>query len=105
MHNLAMLLFAASMDGQGAIAIQAGKDYDKLMNTSMYHVLTLVRFGRFDEVAAVSKRPANSDIDGGMWDFAQGYSALKMGDTMQAREYLQNLQRLARKHHRQISIS
>lgn len=95
MHNLAMLLFAASMDGQGAIAIQAGKDYDKLMNTSMYHVLTLVRFGRFDEVAAVSKRPINSDIDGGMWDFAQGYSALKMGDTMSAREYLVNLRRLA----------
>ncbi|MEZ4850064.1 MAG: hypothetical protein R3B93_15890 [Bacteroidia bacterium] len=26
-HNLHMLLFAASMDGQGAIAMQAGKDH------------------------------------------------------------------------------
>ena len=29
-HNLHMLLYAASMDGQGAIAMQAGKDYAKL---------------------------------------------------------------------------
>ena len=95
MHNLAMLLFAASMDGQGAIAIQAAKDYDKLMDSSIYHVLTLVRFGRFDEVAAVSKRPENSDFDGGAWDFAQGYAALKMGDTQTAREYLATLDQLA----------
>lgn len=96
MHNLAMLLFAASMDGQGALAIQAGKDYEKLMDSSIYHALTLVRFGRFDEVAAVSKRPENSDFDGGSWDFAQGYAALKMGDTFTAREYLDRLEQLAR---------
>ncbi|MDP1932987.1 MAG: hypothetical protein Q8L60_16165 [Gammaproteobacteria bacterium] len=95
MHNLAMLLFAASMDGQGAIAIQAGKDFEKLMNNSMNHVLTLVRFGRFDEVAAVSRRPTNSDVDGGMWDFAQGYAALKMGDAMTARDYLAKVQQLS----------
>ena len=95
MHNLAMLLFAASMDGQGALAIQAGKDYEKLMDSSIYHSLTLVRFGRFDEVAAVSKRPDNSDFDGGSWDFAQGYAALKMGDTFTAREYLDKLEQLA----------
>ena len=65
------------------------------MNSSIYHVLTLVRFGRFDEVAAVSKRPENSDFDGGSWDFAQGYAALKMGDTMTAREYLAKLDALA----------
>ena len=40
-HNLHMLLFAASMDGQGAIAIQAAKDYAKLNANTMYHVLTL----------------------------------------------------------------
>lgn len=96
MHNLAMLLYAASMDGQGAIAIQAGKDYEKLMNNSLYHVLTMIRFGRFDEVAAVTSRPANSDVDGGMWDFAQGYAALKMGDTEIARDYLAQVQRLSR---------
>ena len=40
-HNLHMLLYAASMDGQGAIAIQAGKDYAKRTNDTMYQVLTL----------------------------------------------------------------
>ena len=47
--TLIMLFFAASMDGQGAVAIQAGKDYAKSTGDTMYHVLTLVRFGRFDE--------------------------------------------------------
>ena len=56
-HNLHMLLYAASMDGQGAIAMQAGKDYAKRTNDTMYQVLTLIRFGRFDEVLEVTKRP------------------------------------------------
>ena len=56
-HNLHMLLYAASMDGQGAVAIQAGKDYAKLTKDSFYHVLTLLRFGRFDEIPAITERP------------------------------------------------
>ncbi|HCI71345.1 MAG TPA: hypothetical protein DF712_23515 [Balneola sp.] len=82
-HNLHMLAFAASMDGQGAIAIQAGKDYAKLTGNNMYHVLTLIRFGRFDEVPGIEHRPDHS-IHGGMWDFAQGYAALKNGDREKA---------------------
>ena len=60
-HNLHMLLYAASMDGQGAIAMQAGKDYAKLTGDTFYQVLTLVRFGRFDEVLEVTKRPEGRD--------------------------------------------
>ena len=56
-HNLHMLLYAASYDGQGAIAMRAGKDYAKLTGESFYEVLTLIRFGRFDEVLAVTNRP------------------------------------------------
>ncbi|MEP1151308.1 MAG: hypothetical protein ABJH08_06220 [Balneola sp.] len=84
-HNLHMLAFAASMDGQGAVAIQAGKDYAKLTGNNMYHVLTLVRFGRFDEIPGIEDRPDHS-IHGGMWDFAQGYAALKKGDLKKAKE-------------------
>ncbi len=40
-HNLHMLLYAASYDGQGAIAMRAGKDYAKLTGDSFYEVLTL----------------------------------------------------------------
>ena len=58
-HNLHMLLFAASMDGQGAIAIQAGKDHGRLTGSTHYHALTLLRFGRFDEILAMEDRPEN----------------------------------------------
>jgi len=82
-HNLHMLLFAASFDGQGAVAIQAGKDYAKLTGNSMYHVLTLLRFGRFDEIPAIADRPADPAA-GALWDFAQGYAALRLGDVAKA---------------------
>ncbi len=93
-HNLHMLLFAASMDGQGAVATQAGKDYTKETGNSMYQVLTLLRFGRYDEIPAVTERPG-ADIAGGFWDFAQGYAAAHNGDPDKAREYLASVEDLA----------
>jgi tetratricopeptide (TPR) repeat protein len=86
-HNLHMLLFAASEDGQGAVATQAGKDYAKLTGDTIYHVLTLVRFGRFDEIPAITKRP-EAPVSGGMWDFAQGYANLRLGQVDFAKVYL-----------------
>ena len=93
-HNLHMLLFAASMDGQGAVATQAGKDYTKETGNSMYHVLTLLRFGRYDEIPGVTDRP-ESEVAGGYWDFAQGYAAAHNGDMDMAREYLEKVKNLA----------
>jgi tetratricopeptide (TPR) repeat protein len=93
-HNLHMLLYAASMDGQGAIAIQAGKDYAKRTSDSMYHALTLVRFGRFDEVLEVTKRPERP-IPAAAWDFAQGYSYLRKGQADFAKVYLARVQKTA----------
>ena len=89
-HNLHMLLFAASMDGQGAIAIQAGKDYAKLTGDPMYDLLTLVRFGRFDEVLELTERP-EGDISAGVWDFAHGYARLRLGEPGFARAHLDRL--------------
>ncbi len=93
-HNLHMLLYAASMDGQGAIAIQAGKDYAKRTSDTMYHVLTLIRFGRFDEVPEVNKRPERP-IPGAAWEFAQGYAYLRTGQTDFAQVYLARVQKTA----------
>jgi len=93
-HNLHMLLFAASMDGQGAVATQAGKDYAKETDNSMYHVLTLLRFGRYDEIPGVTDRP-EAEIAGGFWDFAQGYAAAHNDDMDSARDYLESVQSLA----------
>jgi tetratricopeptide (TPR) repeat protein len=78
-HNLHMLLFAASYDGQGAAATQAGKDYRKVTDNSMYEVLTLVRFGRFDEVVEKDNRP-DDEVGAALWEFAFGYASLKEGD-------------------------
>ncbi|HYA17360.1 MAG TPA: hypothetical protein VEF06_07835 [Bryobacteraceae bacterium] len=89
-HNLHMLLFAASMDGQGAVAIQAAKDYLKINGMNMMLLLTLVRFGRFDEIPEVTKRGADP-ITGGIWDFAQGYAKLRLGEKDMARVYLARL--------------
>ena len=93
-HNLHMLLFAASMDGQGAVSIQAGKDYHKLTGNSLYHALTLVRFGRFDEVLDVTDRP-EGEVEGGLWDFAQGYAHLRQGDADFAEVYLNRVRTTA----------
>ena len=93
-HNLHMLLYAASMDGQGAIAMQAGKDYAKLTGDSFYQVLTLLRFGRFDEILAVTNRPKN-EITAALWDFAQGYAQLRQGSADFAPVYLARVQKTA----------
>ncbi|HEY5647582.1 MAG TPA: hypothetical protein VIS76_16650 [Pseudomonadales bacterium] len=78
-HNLHMLLFAASYDGQGAAATQAGKDYRKITGNAMYEVLTLLRFGRFDEILANEHRPEDP-VGAALWDFARGYASLRQGD-------------------------
>ncbi len=86
-HNLHMLLYAASFDGQGAIAIQAAKDYAKSTGNTMFHVMTLLRFGRFEEILAIEDRP-DRIIPGGFWDFAQGYARLRNGESDFAKLYL-----------------
>ena len=91
-HNLHMLLFAASNDGQGAIAIQAGKDYAKNTGDTMYQVLTLLRFGRFDEITEITKRPER-EVAAGFWDFAQGYAKLRAGEIDFARLYLSRVKK------------
>lgn len=93
-HNLHMLLFAAAYDGQGAIATQAGKDYAKLTGDTFYQVLTLLRFGRFDEILDIRSRPKH-EVTGALWDFAQGYAQLRHGNADFAQVYLGRLQKTA----------
>jgi tetratricopeptide (TPR) repeat protein len=94
-HNLHMLLFAASFDGQGAVATQAGKDYRKISNDSMFEVLTLIRFGRFDEVLENDRRPEN-EVSAAIWDFAFGYASLKDGDLGSAEKMRDAVQEFAK---------
>lgn len=86
-HDLQMLVYAAAFDGQSAPAISAARGLAKLTGDPMYLVLTLVRFGRFEEIATMNERP-QSDIAAGMWDFAHGYASLRSGNADTARHYL-----------------
>ncbi len=89
-HDLQMLVYAASYDGQGAPAVSAARGIARLTGDPMYLALALIRFGRFGEVAAMGDRP-RAAIPAGMWDFAQGYAALRAGDANGARGALDRL--------------
>jgi hypothetical protein len=93
-HNLHMLLYAAAYDGQGAISMRAGKDYAKLTGDTFYEVLTLIRFGRFDEVLLVTNRP-KAELQGALWEFAQGYANLKQGKADLAQLSLERVRKTA----------
>jgi tetratricopeptide (TPR) repeat protein len=62
---------------------------------TMFQLLALIRFGRFDEVSEIATRP-EGDIPAGAWEFAHGYAKLRAGQTDAARGHLENLRRLAR---------
>ena len=87
-HNLHMLLFAASNDGQGAVAVRAAKNYADLMGgATFYQGLTMVRFGWFEEIIELDTPPEGT-IFRGLYDFSKGYAHLRLGDEGTARWYL-----------------
>jgi len=89
-HDLQMLVYAASFDGQSATAISAARGIAKLTGDPMYLALTLVRFGRLAEIATMGERPAG-DIPGAMWDFAHGYAAVRTGSPQAAKQYFDRM--------------
>jgi tetratricopeptide (TPR) repeat protein len=93
-HDLHMLVFAASWDGQSSVALQAARGFTRLTGDPMLHALALVRFGKFDEMDSLGPRPA-AELSAGMWDFAHGAAALRRGDTAGARTFLASLQNTA----------
>jgi tetratricopeptide (TPR) repeat protein len=60
----------------------------------MYQVLTMIRFGRFDEVVEVTKRPER-EVPAAAFDFAQGYAKLKLGEPEFAKAYLAKVTKTA----------
>ncbi len=92
-HNLHMLLFAASNDGQGAVAIQAAADYTNATGGAQYYeVLTRVRFGRFDDIRDMERDDTENPNFRGFWDFGQGYAHLRAGHVDVAREFLEAIE-------------
>jgi tetratricopeptide (TPR) repeat protein len=87
-HDLHMLVFAASMDGQGAIAVQAGRDYSRIAKNPIYILLTQVRFGRFEDILEDMKTRTPGALSGPVWEFAQGYAKLRAGNPEAAKTHL-----------------
>jgi hypothetical protein len=96
-HNLHMLLFSASVDGQGAIAMQAARDYTRHApaDGAAFQALTLLRFGRFEEIVALTRAPAHP-VFHGLWAFARGHAQLRLGRPDSARAALARVDSIAR---------
>jgi tetratricopeptide (TPR) repeat protein len=96
-HNLHMLLFAASMDGQAESAIEAADAYAALTPSgdgASLQALTRVRFGRWDQVLALAAAPPHA-IHRGLWAFARGHAHLRLGRADSAAAYLARVDSLA----------
>jgi len=87
-HNLHMLLFAATLDGQSAVAIQAAKDL-AVVNPgwAFYHPLVLATFGRWSEILQLQGTYEDA-LQEGMWRYARGMAHLRTGDDDAARTNL-----------------
>lgn len=95
-HNLHMLLFSASMDGQGALAQQAARDYARLAPNDGHGflALVLVRFGRFRDALEITNSPSHP-IHRGFVEFARGMAHLRLGAVDSARVYAARVDSLA----------
>lgn len=95
-HNLHMLLFAASMAGQGAVARLAAEAYaDQVANGEFYEALVLLRFGWFDDILELEDVP-ETPIQRGLYEFAKGYAFLREDQPDMARVYLDRVREAAR---------
>jgi tetratricopeptide (TPR) repeat protein len=96
-HNLHMLLFAASMDGQEAQAIEAADAYNTLLATgdgATFAALVRTRFGRWSEILAIHAEPTNA-VHRGLQAFARGHAHLRLGAADSAAFYLALVDSLA----------
>jgi tetratricopeptide (TPR) repeat protein len=83
-HNTDMLCFAAWMDGQSSVALQAARDLGRDGGPEgMLLPLILARFGRWDELAAMSASP-KGPLPEGLWQLARGVAFLRTGSEVKA---------------------
>jgi tetratricopeptide (TPR) repeat protein len=93
-HNLHMLLFAATYDGQSAIALQAARDLARLSPGSAWHYpLVLARFGRWEELLEL-RVPADAPMQQAMLAYGQGLAQVRTGQYASARMGLAGIESL-----------
>jgi tetratricopeptide (TPR) repeat protein len=95
-HNLHMLFYAGSMDGQGQLSAAAAAEYARQVNGGVfYHSLVLFRFGEFQKILALNE-PPRQPIPLGLWEFSRGYAHLRTGSPDSAAVYLERVEEKAR---------
>ena len=88
-HNLHMLLNAAVMDGQSAVAMQAAKDLAGHRGPwGAYIPLTYAAFGRWSEILAGDGPTSDQPMERVAWSFSRGLAYLRMGHVDVAEDYL-----------------
>lgn len=87
-HNLHMLFFAGSMDGQSKVSRAAAEEYARQVNGGVfYQALVLFRFGEFREILELTEVPERP-LRLGLWEFTRGYAHLRTGSADSAAAYL-----------------
>lgn len=94
-HNLHMLFYAGSMDGQGALSTAAAEEYARQVNGGVfYHSMVLFRFGKFDRILELTEMP-EQPLQQGLWEFSRGYAHLRTGSADSASYYLARVEEKA----------
>jgi tetratricopeptide (TPR) repeat protein len=105
-HNIHFLWFAATADGQGAMAIEAARtlaakiDDETLKGAAMMAGFRLVpyfaltRFGRWDEMLKEPEPPAFSPVLRAAWHYARGLAFVATNQPASATSELETLKRL-----------
>ncbi|MFQ5668975.1 MAG: hypothetical protein ACE5HD_00480 [Acidobacteriota bacterium] len=92
-HNTNMLCYAAWMDGQSAVALQAARDLQGTGRRAMMLPLMLARFGRWDELKAMRKAPKGL-LPEGIRQFTRGLAFLRTGEPAKASRALNRLEKI-----------
>ncbi|WP_419167936.1 tetratricopeptide repeat protein [Candidatus Palauibacter sp.] len=91
-HNLHMLLNAAVMDGQSAVAMQAAKDLAGHRGPwASYIPLTYAAFGRWSEILAGDGPKSDEPMELVAWSFSRGLAYLRMGHIDVAQDHLDEI--------------
>jgi tetratricopeptide (TPR) repeat protein len=95
-HNLHMLFFAGSMDGQGQVSRAAAEAYvEQVTGGVFYQALVFFRFGEFRNILELTEAPERP-LRLGLWEFARGYAHLRTDSPDSAAVYLARVDEKAR---------
>ncbi len=108
-HNHHFLWFAATLEGDSQLATEAGKNVAAMVDPQMMRepgmgtlqqfysvpLFTMIRFGQWDEILAVTQPKADLKYPTGLWHYARGLAYANQGKITQAQQELEELDLLA----------